>query len=49
MAWPPKTKNSRRTVGLTYGAVETLRRVHLARQLEEMERVGSVYRPGGLV
>jgi integrase len=45
---PPKTKNSRRTVGLTDGAVEALRG-HLARQLEEMERVGSLYRPGGLV
>jgi integrase len=44
----PGTKNSRRTVGLTDGAVETLR-THLARQLEEMEHVGSLYRPGGLV
>jgi integrase len=39
----PKTRNSRRTVGLTDGAVEALRR-HLTRQLEEMERVGSLYR-----
>lgn len=45
---PPKTKNSRRTVGLTDGAVESLRG-HLARQLEGMERMGSLYRPGGLV
>ena len=45
---PPKTKNSRRTVGLTNGAIEALRG-HLTRQLEEMERVGSLYRPGGLV
>jgi integrase len=45
---PPKTKNSRRTVRLTEGAVEALRG-HLTRQLEEMERVGSLYRPGGLV
>ena len=45
---PPKTKNSRRTVGLTDGAIEALRG-HLARQLEEMEHVGSLYRPGGLV
>jgi hypothetical protein len=45
---PPRTKNSRRTVGLTDGAVEALRE-HLTRQLEEMERVGSLYRPGGLV
>ena len=45
---PPKRKNSRRTVGLTNDAVEALRE-HLTRQLEEMERVGSLYRPGGLV
>jgi len=45
---PPKTKNSRRTVSLTERAVEVLRG-HLTRQLEEMERVGSLYRPGGLV
>ncbi len=45
---PPKTKNSSRSVGLTSRAVEALRG-HLARQLEEMERVGSLYRPGGLV
>ena len=47
-AGPPKTKNSRRTVGLTKGAVEALRE-HLTRQLEEIERMGSLYRPGGLV
>jgi len=41
---PPKTKNSRRTVGLTDGAIEALRG-HLTRQLEEMERMGSLYRP----
>ncbi len=45
---PPKTKSSSRSVGLTARAVEALRG-HLARQLEEMERVGSLYRPGGLV
>jgi integrase len=45
---PPKTKNSRRTVMLTENAVEALRS-HLTRQLEEMERIGSLYRPGGLV
>ncbi len=45
---PPKTKNSRSTVGLVDGAVEALRS-HLARQLGEMEKVGSFYRPGGLV
>ena len=36
------------TVGLTDGALEVLRG-HLTRQLEEMGRVGSLYRPGGLV
>ena len=45
---PPKTKNSRQTVGLTDGAVEALRK-HLTRQLEDMESAGSLYRPGGLV
>ena len=45
---PPRTKNSRRTVGLSDSAVEALRS-HLMRQLEEMEREGSQYRPGGLV
>jgi integrase len=44
----PKTKKSRRTIRLTTGAAETLRQ-HLARQLEEMERMGSFYQPGGLV
>ena len=45
---PPKTKKSRRSVGLTERAVEALR-AHLSRQLEAMERMGSLYRPGGLV
>ncbi len=45
---PPKTNKSRRSVGLTKGAVEALR-VHLSRQLEEMEQMGSLYRSGGLV
>ena len=45
---PPKTPNSRRSVGLTSRAVEALR-AHLARQLAEMEEMGSLYRPGGLV
>jgi len=45
---PPKTNNSRRSVELTTGAVHALR-AHLSRQLEEMERMGSLYRPGGLV
>jgi integrase len=44
----PKTNKSRRTIRLTAGAVEALR-AHLSRQLEEMERVGSLYQPGGLV
>jgi integrase len=44
----PKTKKSRRSVELTPTAVEALR-THLSRQLEEMERIGSLYRPGGLV
>jgi integrase len=44
----PKTKKSRRTIRLTAGAVEALR-AHLSRQLKEMERVGSLYQPGGLV
>jgi len=44
----PKTKNSRRVIRLTAAAVEALRG-HLSSQLEEMERMGSLYRPGGLV
>jgi integrase len=44
----PKTKKSRRSVELTSTAVEALQ-AHLSRQLEEMERLGSLYRPGGLV
>ena len=44
----PKTKNSRRTIRLTTSAVTALR-AHLSRQLEEMERMGSLYRPGGLI
>jgi integrase len=45
---PPKTPNSRRSVGLTSRAVGALR-AHLTRQLAEMEEMGSLYRPGGLV
>jgi integrase len=45
---PPKTNNSRRSVGLTADAVQALR-AHLSRQLQAMERMGSLYRPGGLV
>jgi integrase len=44
----PKAKKSRRTVNLTAAAVESLQS-HLSHQLEEMERIGSLYRPGGLV
>jgi integrase len=44
----PKTKRSRRTIRLTAGAVQTLR-AHLSRQLEEIERMGSLYEPGGLI
>ena len=44
----PKTKKSRPSIRLTTSAVRALRE-HLSRQLEEMERAGSLYRPGGLV
>jgi len=44
----PKTKNSRRTIRLTPRAVDALR-VHLSRQLEEIEEMGSLYQPGGLI
>jgi integrase len=44
----PKTRNSRRVIRLTGAAVDALRG-HLSRQLEEMELMGSLYRPGGLV
>ena len=44
----PKTKKSRRTVRLTPGAVTALRK-HLKRQMGEADRLGSLYRPGGLV
>lgn len=43
-----KTPKSRRSVRLTRAAAEALRS-HLERQLEEMERMGSLYQPGGLV
>ncbi len=45
---PPKTNKSRRSVGLTERAMNALR-AHLSRQLEEMERMGSLYQSGGLV
>lgn len=44
----PKTKKSRRTIRLTAGAATALE-VHISRQLEGMERMGSLYQPGGLV
>jgi integrase len=44
----PKTKGSRRVIRLTATAVDALRD-HLSRQLEEMERMGTLYQPGGLV
>jgi len=44
----PKTNKSRRTIRLTTSAVRSLR-AHLSRQLEEMERMGSLYQPGGLI
>jgi integrase len=44
----PKTKGSRRTIYLTDAAVEALRS-HLERQLEEIERLGDLYRDHGLV
>lgn len=43
-----KTKGSRRTVYLTDTAVEALR-IHLERQLEDIERLGDLYRDHGLV
>ena len=45
MKQPPK---SRRSVRLTRAATEPLRS-HLKRQVEEMERMGSLYQAGGLV
>jgi integrase len=43
-----KTPKSRRSVRLTCAAAEALRS-HLEHQLEEMERMGSLYQSGGLV
>lgn len=43
-----KTPKSRRSVQLTRAAVDALRS-HLQRQLKEIERIGSLYQPGGLV
>lgn len=44
----PKTKRSRRTVKLTGAATEALRS-HLTRQMEEIDRLGDLYRDQGLV
>jgi integrase len=44
----PKTKGSRRTVYLTDAAVEALK-IHLEQQLEDIERLGDLYRDDGLV
>jgi integrase len=44
----PKTKKSRRTVRLTAGAIAALQD-HLKRQIEEMDRLGSLYKPSDLV
>jgi GNAT superfamily N-acetyltransferase len=44
----PKTKGSRRRVSLTRGAVDALS-AHLARQLEEIDRAGSLWQENGLV
>jgi integrase len=43
-----KTAKSRRSIRLTRAAADALRG-HLERQLAEMERMGSLYQPGGLV
>ena len=44
----PKTKRSRRTVRLTEAAVQALKG-HLARQIEQMERLGDLYADRGLI
>ena len=44
----PKTKASRRTIGLTGAAVRALRG-HLAKQVEEIGGLGDLYRDDGLV
>src|SRR5919107_727483 len=44
----PKTKGSRRPVHLTGAAVEALK-AHLEQQLEDIERLGDLYRDHGLV
>jgi integrase len=44
----PKTKKSRRPVNLTNVAVEALK-THLGQQLEDIQRLGDLYRDDGLV
>jgi integrase len=44
----PKTKKSRRTIRLTEAAVRALRE-HLVRQMEQIERLSSLYQDQGLV
>jgi len=44
----PKTKNSRRTIRLTKGTISALQ-AHLSRQLEEIEKMGSLYQLGGQI
>jgi integrase len=44
----PKTKRSRRTVKLTRTAAEALRG-HLSRQMDQIDRLGDLYRDQGLV
>ena len=48
MLTAPKTKGSRRSVKLTQGALDALRS-HLERQLQEIDRAGSLWRENGLV
>ena len=44
----PKTKGSKRSVKLSESAIDALRS-HLQRQLEEIDRVGSLWRENGLI
>jgi integrase len=44
----PKTNNSRRSMRLTKGTISALQ-AHLSGQLEEIEEMGSLYQPGGLI
>jgi integrase len=44
----PKTSKGRRTIFLTEAAVAALR-IHLGRQMEEMERLGDLYKDEGFV